>query len=102
MLEVYDKVGNLKQLSEKEDVDLKLNKNCSMIRELPVSYSDTSMFFQVDKEIIHEGVSIPVFSRGIFIGNGNSNDLVMIAIDPLKNLYIGFRNNGKWTSIRKI
>lgn len=102
MLELFDKNGDLKHITESTDLDLKLNNKTSMIRELPVSYNDISMFFQVDKEIIHEGVSIPVFSRGIFIGNGLSNDLVMIVIDPLKNLYIGFRNNGKWTSIRKI
>lgn len=102
MLEVYDKDGNLKQLSEKEDVDRKLNKDAVTISELPLSFNDLSLFFYVGKDITIESVTIPVFSRGVLINNGASNDMVMIAVDPLKNLYIGFRNNLKWTSIRKI
>ena len=102
MLEVYGKDGTLKQIVEKEEVDLKLDKNAVTINELPLSFNDSSFFFYVGKDITIESVTIPVFSRGVLINNGASNDMVMIAVDPLKNLYIGFRNNLKWTSIRKI
>ncbi|QUN13697.1 hypothetical protein KEC48_03985 [Clostridium sp. C1] len=102
MLEVYGKDGTLKQIVEKEEVDLKLGKNAVTISELPLNYNDSSLFFYVGKDITIESVTIPVFSRGVLINNGASNDMVLLAVDPLKNLYIGFRNNLKWTSIRKI
>ena len=102
MLEVYNKDGTLKQIVEKEEVDLKLGKNAETINELPLNFNDSSLFFYVEKDITIESVTIPVFSRGVLINNGASNDMVLLAVDPLKNLYIGFRNNLKWTSIRKI
>lgn len=101
MLEVYGKDGTLKQIVEKEEVDLKLDKNASLIEELPTSFEDSSMLFQVGKNITVGSVTIPQYARGILISNGNSNDMVLMAVDSLRNLYLGFRNTLKWY-VRKI
>lgn len=101
MLEVYAKDGTLKQIVEKEEVDLKLDKNASLIEELPTSFKDSSMLFQVGKNITVGSVTIPQYARGILINNGNSNDMVLMAVDSLQNLYLGFRNTLKWY-VRKI
>lgn len=101
MLKVYAKDGTLKQIVEKEEVDLKLNKNASLIEELPTSFEDSSMLFQVGKNITVGSVTIPQYARGILINNGNSNDMVLMAVDSLQNLYLGFRNTLKWY-VRKI
>lgn len=101
MLEVYGKDGTLKQIVEKEEVDLKLDKNASLIEELPTSFEDSSMLFQVGKNITVGSVTIPQYARGILINNGNSNDMVLMAVDSLQNLYLGFRNTLKWY-VRKI
>lgn len=101
MLEVYAKDGTLKQIVEKEEVDLKLDKNASLIEELPTSFEDSSMLFQVGKNITVGSVTIPQYARGILINNGNSNDMVLMAVDSLQNLYLGFRNTLKWY-VRKI
>ena len=101
MLEVYNKDGTLKQIVEKEEVDLKLDKNASLIEELPTSFEDSSMLFQVGKNITVGSVTIPKYVRGILINNGNSNDMVLMAVDSLQNLYLGFRNTLKWY-VRKI
>lgn len=101
MLEVYGKDGTLKQIVEKEEIDLKLDKNASLIEELPTSFEDSSMLFQVGKNIAVGSVTIPQYARGILINNGNSNDMVLMAVDSLQNLYLGFRNTLKWY-VRKI
>ena len=101
MLEVYDKDGTLKQIVEKEEVDLKLDKNAILIEELPTSFEDSSMLFQVGKNITVGSVTIPQYARGILINNGYSNDMVLMAVDSLQNLYLGFRNTLKWY-VRKI
>ena len=101
MLEVYGKDGTLKQIVEKEEVDLKLDKNASLIEELPTSFEDSSMLFQVGKNITVGSVTIPQYARGILINNENSNDMVLMAVDSLQNLYLGFRNTLKWY-VRKI
>lgn len=101
MLKVYAKDGTLKQIVEKEEVDLKLDKNASLIEELPTSFEDSSMLFQVGKNITVGSVTIPQYARGILINNGNSNDMVLMAVDSLQNLYLGFRNTLKWY-VRKI
>lgn len=101
MLEVYDKEGNIKKIGEETDIELKLDKNASLIEELPTSSKDSSMLFQVGKNITVGSVTIPQYARGILINNGNSNDMVLMAVDSLQNLYLGFRNTLKWY-VRKI
>lgn len=101
MLDVYNKDGTLKKIVEKEDIDLKLDKNASLIEELPTSFEDSSMLFQVGKNITVGSVTIPQYARGILINNGYSNDMVLMAVDSLQNLYLGFRNTLKWY-VRKI
>lgn len=101
MLDVYNKDGTLKKIVEKEEIDLKLDKNASLIEELPTSFEDSSMLFQVSKNITVGSVTIPQYARGILINNGNSNDMVLMAVDSLQNLYLGFRNTLKWY-VRKI
>lgn len=97
-----DRENNLVSLAEKNDVDVKLDKTMTAINELPTSQYNKSFLFQVDQSITVGNVTIPKFARGIFISNGNSNDLAMIAIDSAEYIYIGFRNNGVWREIRRI
>lgn len=47
-----------------------------------------------------DGLTIPIYSKGIFVTNGGSDGVIMM-IDVSNNLYIGFRNGGNWTG-RKI
>ena len=101
MLEVYTKDGALKKIAEETDIELKLDKNASLIEELPTSFEDSSMLFQVGKNITVGSVTIPQYARGILINNGRSNDMVLMAVDSLQNLYLGFRNTLKWY-VRKI
>lgn len=101
-MEFYNSKDEKINLATIADVNSKMNNKTVMIRSLPTSFDDESFLFQVDKNITIQDEYIPVYSRGIFINSGESNDALLIAISPSKNIYIGFRNNGEWTSLRKI
>lgn len=97
-----DVESNLVAFAEEDDLNLKLDKTMVKIDELPKSFYDQSCFFQVTAPITVGNITIPQFTRGIFINNGGSNDLVMIAVDSAEYIYIGYRNNGEWRQIRRI
>lgn len=101
MLELFDKNGDIKKLSEKEEVDLKIDKSATIIDELPTSEKDTSQFVYINRNIIVGSVTIPQFSRGVLINNARSRDAVAIIVDANNNLYLCFRNNLVWHA-RKI
>lgn len=101
MLEMYTKDGNLKQISEKEDLDLKTDKTARAIEELPTGEDDTSFFLFVNKNITINDITIPQYSRGIYINNAQSRDGLAIIVDSSAFLYLCFRNNLKWY-VRKI
>lgn len=55
-----------------------------------------SYWINADNAILLGNITIPQYSKGIFVSNGGA-DGVLLMVDPNKNLYIGFRNSGKWT-----
>lgn len=55
-----------------------------------------SYWINADSAIPLGNITIPQYSKGIFVCNGGA-DGVLLMVDVNKNLYIGFRNSGKWT-----
>lgn len=55
-----------------------------------------SYWINADSAIPLGNITIPQYSKGIFVCNGGT-DGVLLMVDVNKNLYIGFRNSGKWT-----
>ena len=86
--------ANTKKLeTEKADVVAK------DIDHLPES--DKSFFVHAHSNIpFPDGLTIPTYSKGMFVTNGGQ-DGVIVMVDNLNNLYIGFRNGGNWIG-RKI
>lgn len=101
MLEVYNKDGTQKRIVENDDLTLKTDRNVRVINELPVQGS-ASFFFYVNKTLQIGNVTIPIHSRGTYLSDDSSPDAVLIASDYSGNLYVGFRNNGIWSTCRKI
>lgn len=58
--------------------------------------STNSFFFGTSAALSVGGVTIPKWSKGVFIAD--SSDGVIIAIDPNGNIYSAFRNSGSWSN----
>ena len=57
-----------------------------------------SYFFVVKQAFACGSVTLPVWTRGVFINGGSSpNDGIIMAVDTNLNFYICYRNNGSWT-----
>lgn len=75
-----------------------MNKYASDIGNPPsINYS---YFVNAISMIPIGDITIPQYSKGIFMTNGGS-DGCLLMVDAGCNLYVGFRNGGKWTG-RKI
>ena len=90
MKTLYDKNGNAINIPLEEDFNKKMDIYAKRIEKLP-SEKNTSYLFYANSNLTDQyGVTIPQYSRGIFI-NHNSSDGALIAVDDKRNLYIGFR-----------
>lgn len=75
-----------------------MNKYASDIGNPPsINYS---YFVNATSMIPIGDITIPQYSKGVFMTNGGS-DGCLLMVDAGCNLYVGFRNGGKWTG-RKI
>lgn len=75
-----------------------MNKYASDIGNPPsINYS---YFVNATSMIPIGDITIPKYSKGVFVTNGG-NDGCLLMVDAECNLYVGFRNGGKWTG-RKI
>lgn len=59
-----------------------------------------SYFIEATSVVPIGNISVPNYSKGVFITNGGS-DGCLLMVDPQCNLYVGFRNGSTWTG-RKI
>lgn len=75
-----------------------MNKYASDIGNPPsINYS---YFVNATSMIPIGDITIPQYSKGVFMTNGGS-DGCLLMVDAGRNLYVGFRNGGSWTG-RKI
>lgn len=75
-----------------------MNKYASDIGNPPsINYS---YFVNATSMIPIGDITIPQYSKGVFMTNGGS-DGCLLMVDAGCNLYVGFRNGGSWTG-RKI
>lgn len=75
-----------------------MNKYASDIGNPPsINYS---YFVNATSMIPIGDITIPQYSKGVFMTNGGS-DGCLLMVDAECNLYVGFRDGGKWTG-RKI
>nr|DAJ80096.1 MAG TPA: hypothetical protein [Caudoviricetes sp.] len=79
--------------------NLKADALAKNIDNLP---QDNKSFFVHAKSNVPfpSGLTIPTYSKGVFVTNGGEDGVIMM-VDALNNLYIGFRNGGTWSG-RKI
>lgn len=101
MLELFDKNGNLKKIVLEEDLNKKYDIITKQISKLPEEKNGGYTFYVTSDITSSGGITIPIYSRGIFICSYNSSDGVLIAVDTSRNLYVGYRNTMSWY-LRKI
>lgn len=87
------------EVNTKKVENLKTDVIAKEIHHLP--QDDKSFFVHAGSNVpFPNDLTIPVYSKGVFITNGGKDGVIMM-VDNLNNLYIGFRNNGTWSG-RKI
>lgn len=79
-------------------IDLTNNLNCKGITSLPTT-PENSFFFSCFSDVQCGSISIPLYSKGVYIDAGN--DAVIIAVDSNNDLYHGYRNGSTWTCHKK-